>query len=94
MDIKGYSERGMVNALFYEMTYVENFAKLLDEFISLIKFPKYFQGFKVSAGDIYLEPSFSDFGQADAVILVDNLYKKQALYLYKELYPEMVLQYQ
>ncbi|MCJ7581856.1 MAG: hypothetical protein MUP98_15160, partial [Candidatus Aminicenantes bacterium] len=56
-------------------------AKLLDEFISLIKFPKYFQGFKISGGAIYLEPSFSDFGQADAVVLVDNFYKKQALFI-------------
>ncbi len=81
MDIKGYSERGMVNSLFYEMKYREDGDNLLDEFVSLIKFPKYYQGFKISGGSVYIEQSFSDFGQADAVILVENLYKKQTLFI-------------
>ncbi len=81
MDIKGYSERGMVNSLFYEMKYREDWKNLLDEFVSLIKFPKYYQGFKISGGAVYIEQSFSDFGQADAVILANNLYKKQSLFI-------------
>lgn len=81
MDIKGYSERGMVNSLFYEMRYREDGKNLLDEFVSLIVFPKYYQGFKISGGSVYIEQSYSDFGQADAVILVDNLYKKQSLFI-------------
>lgn len=81
MDIKGYSERGMVNSLFYEMRYREDGKNLLGEFVSLIKFPKYYQGFKVSGGSVYIEPSYSDFGQADAVILANNLYKKQSLFI-------------
>ncbi len=81
MDIKGYSERGMVNSLFYEMKYREDGDGLLGEFVSLIKFPKYYQGFKISGGSVYIEQSYSDFGQADAVILVENLYKKQSLFI-------------
>ena len=81
MDIKGYSERGMINSLFYEMKCREDGNELLDEFIALIKFPKYFQGFKITGASVYIEPSFSDFGQADAVILFDNLYKRQFLFI-------------
>ncbi len=81
MDIKGYSERGMVNSLFYEMRSREDGDGLLGEFVSLIKFPKYFQDFRVSGGSVYIEPSFSDFGTADAVILANNLYKKQSLFI-------------
>jgi len=81
MDIKGYSERGMVNSLFYEMGCREDGNNLLDEFISLIKFPKYYQGFKITGGSIYIEQSFSDFGTADAVVFVENLYKKQSLFI-------------
>lgn len=81
MDIKGYSESGMVYSLFYEMKYREDGNDLLDEFVSLIVFPKYYQGFKISAGSVYIEQSYSDFGQADAVVLVDNLYKKQSLFI-------------
>jgi len=61
MDIKGYSERGMINSLFYEMKYREDGKNLLDEFVSLIKFPKYYQGFKISGGAVYIEQPYSDF---------------------------------
>ena len=81
MEIKGYSERGMVNSLFYEMRCREDGNDLLNEFISLIKFPKYYQGFKVSGEAVYIEQSYSDFGPADAVVLVENLYKKQSLFV-------------
>jgi len=81
MDIKGYSERGMVNSLFYEMRCREDGDDLLNAFISLIKFPKYFQDFKITGASIYIEQSYSDFGQADVVLLVENLYKKQSLFI-------------
>jgi len=61
MDIKGYSERGMVNSLFYEMRYREDGNDLLDEFVSLIVFPKYFQGLKISGESVYIEQPYSDF---------------------------------
>ena len=81
MEIKGYSERGMVNSLFYEIKCREEREKLLDEFISLIKFPKYFQRFKISGATVYIEQSFSDFGSADIVLLVDNQYKRQSFFI-------------
>jgi hypothetical protein len=81
MKIKGYSERGVVNSLFYEISYARNSTALLDQFISLIEFPKYFQDFKVTGASIYIEPSFSDFGQGDVVLLIENLYRKQSLFI-------------
>ena len=84
MKITGYSESGVVNSLFYEMRFTEEGSDLLDEFLSQIEFPNYHQDFVITGASIYIEPSFSDFGQADALFLVDNLHKKQSLFLESE----------
>lgn len=61
--ITGASERGIVDALFYEMKYAEDGNDLLDEFISLIELPEYHQDIKVTGASIYFEQSFSECGQ-------------------------------
>lgn len=42
MKIRGYSERGVVASLFYEMKCAEVGTELLDRFISLVEFPACF----------------------------------------------------
>ncbi|TAL70514.1 MAG: hypothetical protein EPN82_02570 [Bacteroidetes bacterium] len=73
MKILSYSERGIVNSLFYEMKFGK--AHLFQEFLKLIFFP--FRetekiDFNVNLENditIFIEQSFSDFGDADIVLL-------------------------
>jgi len=39
MEILGYSERGVINLLFYEMKFSQNNLQLLSDFLSKISFP-------------------------------------------------------
>ena len=81
MEIIGYSERGMINSLFYEMKISENNLRLLNDFLSLVSFPYYRVTFQVSEVKILIEQSFSDFGDPDAVILVNNHGFKQVIFI-------------
>jgi len=81
MEILGYSERGIINSLFYEMKFSKNNLKLLNDFFSLVSFPYRAVTFQISDVKILIEQSFSDFGDADAVILVNNQGDKQAIFI-------------
>jgi len=81
MEILGYSERGMINSLFYEMKYSENNLRLLNDFLSLVSFPYSGGTFQVSEVKMLIEQSFSDFGDADAVILVKNHGFEQVIFI-------------
>lgn len=78
--ITGYSERGVINSFFYELKYFNTDEKtrlnLLSEFISMIKFPfsepQNIRLNNISKAEILIEQSFSDFGDADVLILVDS----------------------
>ena len=81
MEIIGYSERGMINSLSYELKFSENNLRLLNDFLSLVSFPYFRVPFQISDVKILIEPSFSDFGDADAVILVNNPGVKQVIFI-------------
>jgi hypothetical protein len=81
MEIIGYSERGMINSLFYELKISENYLRLLNDFLSLVSFPDSGVTFQVSEVKILIEQSFSDFGAPDAVILVNNHGVKQVIFI-------------
>lgn len=79
MQVLGYSERGVINSFFYEMAYTHKGA--FQEFLNLIqpmintneqseasKFPE-FELKTDTKPTIIIEPSFSEFGDADAVIM-------------------------
>jgi hypothetical protein len=67
----GYSERGIMNALFYEIQNSRNPNKLLSELLSNAKFPCRGTIDKdVSSAEILIEQSFSNFGDADLVLLL------------------------
>ncbi len=77
----GYSERGIINSLIYEMKYSQNNLQLLSDFLSLIYFPFREVNFQISGAKILIEQSFSDFGDADLVFLVENLEGKKILFI-------------
>ncbi len=69
MDIVGYSERGAVNALFYEITYSSDANSLLVQFMQRAAFPHTESRPPLGAATVLMEQSFSQFGDSDAVIL-------------------------
>lgn len=71
MKILGYSERGVTNSLFYDMSHSIKAARLLANFLKICKIVP---AAKCDLKDIevLIEQSFSDFGDADAVILAKN----------------------
>jgi len=73
MKIIGYSERGIVNALFYEINYSAAAERLLELLLSRARFP-FVDGmeFRVSDVEVLIEQSFSDFGDADALLLINT----------------------
>lgn len=81
MEVKGYSERGILNSLFYEIKYSTNALGLLGEFLSLAWFPRRKINFQISEAEVLIEQSFSDFGDADAVLLINNQGKRQAIFI-------------
>lgn len=81
MKILGYSERGIINSLIFS---IGEKKKLMDAFISLINIPEV-EKLKDTAKDytILLEQSFSRFGDADLVIIIEyeNPKHKKVLFI-------------
>ena len=79
-DLRGYSERGMPNALFYDMRAgaddAERLARL-QAFLSLCRFPCRDQPYplrdvRFGGGRVRIEQTFSGFGDPDVLILLDE----------------------
>jgi hypothetical protein len=71
MNVLGYSERGIVNALFHEISYSGNADRLFHQLISLASFPFTKERPPTGKIDLFIEQSFSDFGDADALALIN-----------------------
>ena len=81
LNFYGYSERGMVNALCYDIHCSPDGLRLLQEFLCLCSFPFSKPDFdNVQTATFIVEQSFSDFGDLDLLILLDGS-KKQAVLL-------------
>jgi len=81
MEILGYSERGVLNSLLYEIKYSANSLELFDALLSSISFPYVRTDFQIRDAKILIDQSFSDFGDADSVLLVDNKGSKQSVFI-------------
>jgi hypothetical protein len=81
MKVIGYSERGLLNSLFYEIKYNGNNLLLLNKLLSLVHFPELTIPFQISDAKILIEQSFSDFGDSDVLLLVSNKEEKQAYFI-------------
>lgn len=79
MEIIGYSERGLLNSLFYEIRSTPDSLRLLGDFMSLLSFPYVGINFRPTSAKILIEQSFSDFGDADCVLLIDNQDARQSV---------------
>jgi hypothetical protein len=83
MEILGYSERGLINSLFYEVKCSKKKFDLINNMLALIAFPyqKEKISFNITKAKILIEQSFSDFGDADAVLLIENNNRKQIIFI-------------
>lgn len=55
MKILGYSERGVINSLFYEMKFSKHNLQLLSDFLSKISFPYRELKFKLTGAMVMIE---------------------------------------
>jgi hypothetical protein len=71
MRITGYSERGVVNSLLYEILHSRSPERLLADLLAMVHFPLV-SAFSASVSDatVLVEQSLSDFGDADAILLL------------------------
>ena len=83
MKILGYSERGVINALFYDISNsYKDKPKLISDLLNKTIFIHKKEKFNISEEYIILiEQSFSDFGDSDVLLLIENQGEKQAVFL-------------
>ena len=81
MEILGYSERGMINSLFYEIFYRDDRNGLMQKLLSTIQFKNDDIKLLVSDSKIYIEQSLSDFGDSDAILLIDGISNKYTVFI-------------
>jgi hypothetical protein len=82
MNVLGYSERGIVNALFYEISHSPSSLALLQGLLALSHFPGLgWTPKKLTKATVLLEQSLSDFGDADAILLLDSDDEKTAVFI-------------
>lgn len=84
-DIKilGYSERGLINSLIYELKFSGHGLALLNDLLSMIKFP-YLNDtikFQITEATVFNELNLSDFGQPDIVLLITNNNINQTIFI-------------
>lgn len=71
MEILGYSERGLLTSLLYEIAQKENPFSTLSKLLNLAVFPFHaFDHGEILGAEVFIEHSFSDFGDADAFLLL------------------------
>ena len=72
MNVYGYSERGVLNSLLYEILYSNNGDALLSQLITRASFPLTDNKPSLGAATVSVEQSLSQFGDADAIILMSS----------------------
>jgi hypothetical protein len=73
IQVRGYSERGMINSICYEIRYSQNGPKLLQNFLGMCTFPRSRPTFEnFSSATLLIEQSFSDFGDLDLLMLLEG----------------------
>jgi hypothetical protein len=81
MKILGYSERGIINSLIFS---IGDDKELMDEFVDLIEIPELRELGETEDYEILLEQSFSDFGDADLIIIIEYKNPKHKIVLFIE----------
>ena len=72
MNVYGYSERGVLNSLVYEIMYSDNGDALLSRLITRASFPLTDDKPSSGTSTVLVEQSLSNFGSSDAIILTSS----------------------
>ncbi|MGR3913935.1 MAG: hypothetical protein OD918_05330 [Gammaproteobacteria bacterium] len=72
MKLYGYSERGMLNALLYEIQRAENADTLFNQLVAAAVFPLTDDNPAAGPVNVLIEQSLSGFGDADAIALISS----------------------
>jgi len=82
MRVTGYSERGAINALFWELAYSKDALHLLGQLLALAGPAVAAQfGTGLTAATVLIDQSLSDFGDADAILLLTTRSSKSVVFL-------------
>lgn len=82
MKIFGYSDRGIINTLFYEIGFNKNSKQILLDIFKHSNFPNSQLPWKIMNCQIMIEQSFSDFGDADILALIsEDLSNKYSVFI-------------
>lgn len=82
MQVIGYSERGIVNALFHEIRHSPESESLLEKLLSRVRFPLADRpSLSVSDAAVLIEQSFSEFGSADALVVVRSAKRAVSVFI-------------
>ena len=88
MRITGYSERGVVNSLLYEILYSRSPERLLADLLAMVHFPfGAAMPSTVSEATVLVEQSLSDFGDADAILLLRTVGGPMTVFLEAKVKP-------
>jgi hypothetical protein len=82
MNIFGYSERGAINALMFEIAFSPHSTSLLQRLLERAMFLRRDPpAGEINAATVLIEQSLSDFGDADAILLLDRPTSKSAVFV-------------
>lgn len=88
MQTYGYSERGALNTLLYEIAYSPGPEALLSQLLGLARFPmRQQEPISIANASILIEQSLSDFGDADAIMLLDTGDRSTVVFLEAKVKP-------
>ena len=81
MKIYGYSERGMLNALLYEIGHAKNSNELFGLLLAEAIFPLTDNAPLSGSASLLIEQSFYQFGDADTVALIESPASKSTIFI-------------
>jgi len=89
--ICGYSERGIFNSLLYEIGFASNSFNLIQELLELIRVPTGKPDLRKPEGaEVLIEQSLSDFGDADAIVLLHGQDWRCAVFIEGKVKPSQI----
>ncbi|PYV08093.1 MAG: hypothetical protein DMG07_26790 [Acidobacteria bacterium] len=82
MKVLGYSERGAMNALLFEISHCQHSGQLLERLLARAVFPFCVPpAGSIESATVLVEQSLSDFGNADAILLLERPVGKMAVFV-------------
>ncbi len=85
MQIKGYFKKGIINSLLYDVMFSDQPIHHVEDLLSAVKYPSEVPSFNITEVIVLVEPSFSEYGKSDALLLIDEKEGKTAVFIEAEI---------